>query len=85
MDSVIWCAGKRFNCNFETFDAELKYAQSHVKDLFVTYDKKSLEKDPNKWTMDYLNRQKVAVMLNFSKERLNHVKQVAVKVLSKKK
>jgi hypothetical protein len=83
----ITIAATQYNGNFAKVDAEIEYAQSKRKDLFEPYDGdgKGFEKDPNKWDTDYYNYATVKLMTNFSKERLNHVKQVAVKVLSKKK
>ena len=83
----ITIAATQYNGNFAKVDAEIEYAQSKRKDLFEPYDGdgKGFEKDPNKWDRDYYNYATVKLMTNFSKERLNHVKQVAVKVLSKKK
>lgn len=65
---------------FKTFDEDFKVANEKL-DLLVPYDGEPFETDPEKWDKEYLNQQKVALMVNFSKERINHLKSVIAKVL----
>ena len=67
---------------FKTFDNALQYAQQKLP-VIVEYDKKQFENDTSKWDIDYLNKQKVALMINFSLERIRHVKNVITAVLPK--
>lgn len=65
---------------FKKFDEDFKAANDKL-DILVPYDGEPLEMDTEKWNMDYLNLQKVELMINFSKERIEHLKAVIVKVM----
>lgn len=69
---------------FKKFDEEFEEAVKAKSNLLVPYDEKMIEDDPEKWDMDYLNKQKVALMLNFSQKRIDHLKSVIVKVMPPK-
>ena len=70
---------------FKKFDEEFNEANSNNElKLLVPYDGKMIEADPEKWNMDYLNKQKVALMLNFSQQRIEHLKKVITKVMPPK-
>ena len=45
-------------------------------DIIERHDGQELTQDRKKWTEEYLNEQLVAVVINFSKERIAHIKQV---------
>ena len=64
---------------FGKFNEALDEAQKHLK-IIEPYDglKMNLE---GPWTLDYLNAQKVALMINFSEERIDHMKKVISDVL----
>lgn len=63
---------------FKDFDEAFNYAKSTL-DIVQPYDKEPFSAEP--WDSDYLNQQKVALMVNFSFERIEHIKQVINKVL----
>lgn len=68
---------------FKKFDEDFKVANDELN-ILVPYDEKTIESNPEKWDMDYLNKQKVALMLNFSQKRIDHLKAVIVKVMPPK-
>lgn len=75
-DLIIDRTFKQFDENFE--------AANNKRDILVPYDGKLFETDPEKWDIDYLNKQTVALMVNFSQERINHLKNVITKVMPPK-
>lgn len=66
---------------FETFSEAFDYANSHLS-VLQEHDNAPLELDSSKWDEDYLNKQLVAVVSNFSKTRLDHIKTIIREVLS---
>lgn len=66
--------------SFKSFDEALDFAQGSL-DILQSYDGESFETESEKWDKNYLNRQKVALMVNFSQERISHIKMVVEKVL----
>lgn len=69
---------------FETFNEAFDYANSHLS-VFQEHDNAPLELDSSKWDENYLNKQLVAVVSNFSKTRLDHIKAIIQEVLSETK
>lgn len=65
---------------FKTFDEDFKAAAEKLN-LLVPYDKVPFENDSEKWDKEYLNQQKVALMVNFSEERITHLKAVISKIM----
>lgn len=65
---------------FKTFDEDFKAANERLE-LLVPFDGEPLENDSEKWDKEYLNQQKVALMVNFSKKRIDHLKAVISKVM----
>ena len=61
--------------SYKLFDESFSYAQSKM-DIIERHDGQELTQDRKKWTEEYLNEQLVAVVINFSKERIAHIKQV---------
>lgn len=61
--------------SYKLFDESFSYAQSKM-DIIDAHDGQELTQDRKKWTEEYLNEQLVAVVINFSKERIAHIKQV---------
>lgn len=61
--------------SYKLFDESFSYAQSKI-DIIERHDGQELTQDRKKWTEEYLNEQLVAVVINFSKERIAHIKQV---------
>lgn len=60
---------------FRDFD-EMSRLAADVPGLYDTHDGKELVSDQSAWDDNYMDRQMVEVMWNFSRERLNHLKQV---------
>lgn len=65
---------------FKTFNEDYKVASEKLS-VLVPYDGEPFEADPEKWDKEYLNQQKVALMVNFSKERIAHLQEVITKVM----
>lgn len=61
--------------SYKLFDESFSYASSKM-DIVDKHDGKELTPDREKWTEEYLNKQLVAVVINFSEERISHIKQV---------
>lgn len=68
------------NRSFRSFNEALNYARASL-DIVQPYDNIPFEVEPEKWNSEYLNQQKVALMVNFSEERIDHIKKVIEKVL----
>ena len=64
---------------FRDFEEMSKLA-ANVPGLYDTHDGKELVSDQSAWNDEYMDRQMVEVIWNFSHERLSHLKQV-VRVL----
>lgn len=56
------------------FDEMEAYANSTLGNLYDKHDGESLTYDVTEWSKDYLNEQMVAVVNNFSKERIELLK-----------
>ena len=52
------------------FDEMLDFAKSNISDLFDEHNEENLKYDCNDWNESYLNSQMVTVVNNFSKERV---------------
>lgn len=61
--------------SYKLFDESFSYAQSKM-DILDEHDGQELTSDREKWTEAYLNEQLVAVVINFSMERISHIKQI---------
>lgn len=57
-----------------TFDEMESYASAKIDNLYDTHDEETLNYDVTGWNEDYLNDQMVAVVSNFSKERIELLK-----------
>lgn len=68
--------------SFKEFQ-EMQNIAKDVVGLYDVHDGKIFEQDKIKWNDDYLSQQMVQVLNNFSKERIEHLKQV-VKYLKPK-
>lgn len=69
--------------NREDFREALKYAKSNMTNLMEKYNPnngKVFENNPENWTEDYFNEQKVYMMTNFCDERIEHLLKVATKL-----
>lgn len=60
---------------FHDFD-EMSRLATDVPGLYDTHDGKELVSDRSAWDDNYMDKQMVEVMWNFSRERLNHLRQV---------
>lgn len=68
--------------SFMSFDEALAYAQNTLNIIEPFNNEPPFSEEP--WDSNYLNQQKVALMMNFSTERINHIKKVISKVLPAK-
>ncbi len=68
---------------FSKFDEALAEAGKTLK-VVEAHDGRPFENDRSKWDETYLNRQKTALMINFSQERIDHLKAVIKQVLPEK-
>ncbi|MDY3874891.1 MAG: hypothetical protein SO083_06965 [Megamonas funiformis] len=75
----------------KTFDELLLYAKENLKNnLIDIHDGEILIDNENEWNIDYLNKQMVKVLYNFSNERIQLIKNMCKiiykdKILSQKK
>ena len=53
------------------FDEMISYALNKISDLYDEHDDEELKYDSSEWTETYLNNQMVTVVNNFSKERID--------------
>ena len=69
--------------DFKKFDENIKYIQKYI-DIFVKHDQKQLEEDKEKWNENYLFLEKGRLITNFSKERVEHIKNIIKKLYPEK-
>lgn len=55
---------------------EMEKEAALMKDLYQPHDGGTLEESSEKWTVDYMNEQMADVILNFSRERMDHLQKV---------
>ena len=71
---------------FKHFDEMCEYAiKNGIPDLWDIHDNKHLKKDELEWTEDYLNEEKIQVVKNFSKERIELLKNIIRKIYGNQK
>lgn len=68
----------------DQFEQMEKYAASVLDDLYVPHDGTSLNFDVTSWNENYLNEQMVAVVSNFSKERIDLLKSMVRQMYKEK-
>ena len=61
---------------FEEFDDMASYASDKLPGLFDAHDGKEFDNDQAAWNKDMLNEEMVDLLFNFSKERVNHLREV---------
>lgn len=61
---------------FKQFDKLCDYTKKQGVNIYQEYDRNEFEKDISKWNNDYLDRQCVELVRNFSKERIEHLREV---------
>ena len=68
--------------NRDYFKEALKYAKSNMSNLMEKYNdsEEPFENNPENWTEDYFDKQKVYMMTNFCDERIEHLLKVAAKL-----
>ena len=72
--------------SFKSFDTMSSYAIKNGIDLYDEDDDEiDMVNDKSKWTEDYMNSLLAALVNNFSKKKIDHLKQVIPYVYSKKK
>lgn len=68
---------------FALFDEALAYAQDNLP-IIQEYDGQAFEQNRALWNRDYLSEQMVALYSNFSKERIEHIKEVVHAIAGEK-
>lgn len=66
------------------YNEMINYAKNRIDGIYDEHDKETLNYDKSQWNIDYLNRQMVSVVDNFSRERIELLKSM-VRVLYKEK
>lgn len=61
---------------FKEFDEEIAYAEKNINNLYEEYDGYELEENKSKWNKDYMDEQLNNLLYNFSKKRINHLKDI---------
>lgn len=62
--------------SLKLFDEMNLYADNNMEDLYDLHDGELLNKSKTDWNEEYMNQQMVAVVTNFSKERVNLLKEM---------
>lgn len=62
--------------SLKQFDEMLFYAEENLSNLYDVHDSEELVFNQEQWDKAYLNNQMVAVVNNFSKERINLLKEM---------
>ena len=70
--------------SFRVFNEMLEYAECHILDLYDKHNEEELNNNSLLWDEDYMNRQMVAVVSNFSKERVDLLKKIVTKLYEHK-
>ena len=66
--------------DFQLFDDALAYAADKV-DVWQEHDGQEFSADKAAWTTDYLSELLVAVVTNFSRQRIDHIKAVVMETI----
>lgn len=61
---------------FREFNQMLAFAEEGLGELYDAHEGDELEADSSNWTKEYMDKQMVKLINNFSRERVNHVKKV---------
>lgn len=69
---------------FKDFDESLKYALDCMPGLVVPHNGEQLNYDMSAWTKDYLDKQMAAVINNFSRERIDLLRNMCSILYGKK-
>lgn len=64
----------------KSFGEMLRYAENNMPDLYDPHDGEQYMEDPAAWTEDDMNRQMVAVVTNFSRERVDLLQKMVRKL-----
>lgn len=69
--------------SFALYDETSAYVKNALGDFSDEHDGEEFESDVDKWDKDYLAALMVDLMLNFSKERIEHIRKVCAKIYKK--
>lgn len=61
---------------FDEFDEMETEAASYIDNLYEEHDGKEMVEDKSKWTDEYMHKVMTDVLFNFSRERIDHLKEV---------
>lgn len=61
---------------FKETDEYINYASKKMADLFDEHDNEEFINDSLLWDEDYMNKELNNLMYNFSRERINHIKDI---------
>lgn len=70
--------------SLKTFNEMLTYAEKNLSDIYDEHDGEELISDSTEWDKDYMNQQMVAVVTNFSKERIALLEEIVKKLYAHK-
>lgn len=70
--------------SLKTFEEMLAYAEKSMPDLYDQHDGEEFNNDLSSWNEDYMNEQMVAVVINFSKERIAFLGKIVKKLYARK-
>lgn len=62
--------------SFKQFNAMNEYAEAHIPDLYDKHDSRPLDNDTSHWNDDYMNKEMVRAVGNFSRERIALLKKL---------
>ena len=65
---------------FAEFDEMLLFTKQQGLELYDKHDGEALKYDEKEWTKDYMNKQMVQLVYNFSEERVNLLKNICKKL-----
>lgn len=70
--------------DFQLFDEALTYAKSKIS-VLQEHDGQEFSADKTSWSSEYLSELLVAVVSNFSQQRIDHIKEVVLETIIKPK
>lgn len=62
--------------SFASYDEELAFALKHFPNLYDSHDGTAFKSDSAMWTKNYLDELMTDLTLNFSRERVSHIRKV---------
>lgn len=64
------------NPTLENLDDHLRYAESRIPNFYDVHDGEVFDYNKSSWTEDYLDKQLFTIIDNFSKERIEFLRQI---------